>query len=324
MKKTFILAFAFSLMIAFSGNNANAQTKEEAGTAFNEALELSNTNLTGAIVKMQDVIKMCTALGAEGDTIKGKAASVLPIWQYNAGNNLIKEKKYDAAIPVFQKSLDMAVTYSDDNIKEKSESILSKLYANKGNGSYKAQKYDEALGFFDKAVKYDPNYSEAYYTRALAHKSKGDSDKMQEDMDMAITTATKTNDTVFADKVKKVVASNLYKDGAAAVKKKSYSEAVETLNKSVTYDDSNKEVYYLLAVSNNSLKKYDECIAAATTGVALEEQTSAKMARFYYEMAKAYEGKSDTQNACESYKKSAYGAFVQSANYQMKTVLKCQ
>ena len=48
------------------------------------------------------------------------------------------------------------------------------------------------------------------------------------------------------------------------------------------------------------------------------------MARFYYEIAKAYEGKKDTPNACSNYKKAAFGTFKSSADYQMKTVLKCQ
>jgi tetratricopeptide (TPR) repeat protein len=143
-------------------------------------------------------------------------------------------------------------------------------------------------------------------------------------MDLAIAAATKEKDTITIQAAKSAVASSLYAEGADAFKKKSYSIAVDKLNSSITYDKSNKEVYYLLAVSYNNLKKNDEAIAAANLGVALEEQTAIKMARFYYEIAKAYEGKNDASNACENYKKAAVGTFAASANYQMKTVLKCQ
>jgi tetratricopeptide (TPR) repeat protein len=324
MKKILILAFAVTILSTFSFQIVNAQTKEDAGNAFNAALELSKTNMAGAIVKMQDVEKMCTALGSEGDTLKMKVATVLPVWQFNVANGLIKDKKYDLAIPAYEKSRDMAVSYSDDNIKEKSESMLVKLYANNGNSLLKAEKTDDAINYFEKALKLDPEYSKAYYANGLAYKKKGDNTKMQENMDLAISSATKSNDTVTVQAAKNVISSSLYQEGADLFKKKSYSEAAEKLNSSLAYDTKNKEVFYLLAVSNNNMKKFDECIEAANSGLALEEQTSLKMARFYYEIAKAYEGKSDTPNACENYKKAAVGTFAASANYQMKTVLKCQ
>ncbi len=324
MKKTLIMAFAITIFTTLSVNNLHAQTKEDAGNAFNSALELSKTNITGAIVKMQDVLKMCTALGSEGDTLKMKVGTVLPAWQFNVGNDLIKAKKYDLSIPAYEKSRDLAITYSDDNIKEKSESMLVKLYANKGNNLLKALKYDDAIAYFDKALKLDPEYSKANYANGLAYKKKGENVKMQENMDLAIASATKSNDTVTVQAARNAVSSSLYQEGADAFKKKSYSEVAEKLKSSLAYDTTNKEVYYLLAVSYNNLKKHDEAIEAANTGLTLEVQNNLKLARFYYEIAKAYEGKQDTQNACENYKKSSYGTFVQSANYQMKTVLKCQ
>lgn len=324
MKKTLILAFALTLVTTLSGNYLLAQTKEDAATAFNAALELSKTDMPGAIVKMQDVSKMCTALGRDGDTLKMKVGTVLPVWQYNIGNNLINEKKYDLATTAYEKSRDFAVTYDDANIKEKSESQLVKLYANSGNIMLKAEKPDDAISYFDKALKFDPGYTKAYYAKGQAYKKKGDNVKMQENMDLAIASAAKEKDTTTEKAIKGVVASSLYQEGAAAFKKKSYDEAITKLTGSLAYDNANKEVYYLLAVSYNNQKKFDEAIENASKGLPLEEQTNIKMARFYYEMAKAYEGKQETAKACENYKKSAFGTYVQSANYQMKTVLKCQ
>jgi hypothetical protein len=40
-------------------------------------------------------------------------------------------------------------------------------------------------------------------------------------------------------------------------------------------------------------------------------------------MGNAQAGKGDTASACASYKKAAVGPFAESANYQIKTVLKC-
>jgi tetratricopeptide (TPR) repeat protein len=324
MKKTLILAIAVTILTTFSGKNLIAQTKEDAGNAFNAALELSKTDMAGAVVKMQEVIKMTTALGKEGDTLKMKAGTVLPVWQYNVGNNLIKEKKYTEAIAAFEKSNEFATTFSDANIKEKSENMLVKLYTSEGNNLLKAEKADDAIVYLDKALKLDPDFSKAYFTKGQVYKKKGDNVKMQENMELALASAKKSNDTVTGNAAKNAIGSSLYLEGKTAFTKKAYGEAVEKLNKAITYDYKNKELYYLLATSNNNLKKYDDAIAAANLGLPMEEQTADKMARFYYEIAKAYEGKRDVANACANYKKSAIGTFKSSADYQMKTVLKCQ
>jgi tetratricopeptide (TPR) repeat protein len=325
MKKTLILAFAITILTTFSGKFLSAQTtKEDAGNAFNAALELSKTDMAGAVIKMQDVLKMCAAVGTEADTLKMKVGKVLPVFQYNVGNNLLKEKNYDKAIPAFEKSNEFAVAYADDNIKLKSEDQLVKLYTNKGNNLLKAEKADSAIINLDKALKYDPTYSKALYAKGQAYKKKGDNIKMQENMDLAIASASKANDTTTVKAAKNAVAISLYQDGKTAFTKKAYGDAVAKLNGALSYDYKNKELYYLLATSNNNLKKFDEAIETANLGLAMEEQTAAKMARFYYEIAKAYEGKKDVGNACINYKKSAVGTFKASADYQMKTVLKCQ
>lgn len=324
MKKTLILAFAITILTVFSGKQLLAQTKEDAGNAFNAALELSKTDMAGAVVKMQDVLKMCTAVGKDADTLKMKVGTVLPVWQFNVGNNLVKEKKYAEALLAYEKSDEYATTYSDANIKEKSESMLIKLYTNEGNNLAKEEKTDEAIAYFDKALKLDPNYSKASYAKGQAYKKKGDNVKMQENMELAIASASKTNDTTTIKAAKSAIAVSLYTEGKTAFTKKAYGDAVTKLNGALSYDYKNKELYYLLATSNNNLKKFDEAIEAANLGLAMEDQTPDKMARFYYEIAKAYEGKKDVGNACTNYKKSAVGTFKASADYQMKTVLKCQ
>jgi tetratricopeptide (TPR) repeat protein len=325
MNNTLILAFALTIITTFSGKNLNAQTtKEEAGNAFNAALELSKTDMAGAVVKMQDVLKMCTAVGADADSLKMKVAIVLPVYQYNVGNTMLKDKNYEQAITAFEKSLEFSTIYKDDNIKEKSEGQLVRLYTNKGNILLKADKADSALIFLDKALKFDPEYTKALFTEGQAYKKKGDNVKMQENMDKVVVLSSKTNDTTTIKAARNTIALSLYQEGKTAFTKKSYSEAVTKLNAALGYEYKNKELYYLLASSNNSLKNFDAAIDAANLGLAMEEQTNEKMARFYYEIAKSYEGKKDIANACASYKKSAFGTFASSANYQIKTVLKCQ
>jgi tetratricopeptide (TPR) repeat protein len=324
MKKTLILAFAIIILITFSGKSLLAQTKEDAGNAFNAALELSKTDMAGAVVKMQEVLKMCATVGKDADSLKMKVAKVLPVYQFNVGNSLKGEKKYDLAITAYEKSNDFAIAYADKNIEDKSEAQLVILYTSKGSTLLKAEKADSAILFLDKALKLNPEYCKALFTKGQAFKKKGDNAKMTEIMEVAITCATKTNDTVIIKAAKNMIGSNLNQEGIAAYNKKSYTEAVTKLNSALTYGYKTKDLYYVLASSDNSLKKYDEAIEAANAGIALEEQTDLKLARYYCEIAKAYEGKKDVSNACTFYKKSAFGSFAAFSNDKIKNTLKCQ
>lgn len=324
MKKTLILAFAVGILTVFNLKYLSAQTKEEAILAFNATLDLSKTDLAAAVVKMQDVVKMCSAVGKDADTLKMKASAVIPAWQYNVGNNFKNDKKYDLALTSYEKSYQLASTYADANIKEKSASQLVLLYTSKGNTLYKADKADSALIFLDKALAYDPAYNKALFAKGQVYKKKGDNAKMMENMELAIASATKTNDTVIVKAAKNMIGSSLNQEGIAAYNKKVFSEAVTKLNSALGYGFKTKDLYYVLASSNNSLKKYDDAIEAATAGLPMEEQTSVKLARYYCEIAKAYEGKKDTGNACANYKKAAYGSFAQFANGKIKNELKCQ
>ena len=324
MKKTVILAFALTILSTFSWKSINAQTKEDAGNAFNAALELSKTDMAGAVVKMQDVLKMCATVGKDADSLKMKVAKVLPVYQFNVGNNLKNEKKFDQAIAAYEKSNDFAVLYADDNIKDKSENQLILLYTSKGSALYKAEKADSAILVLDKALKLNPDYSKALFTKGQVYKKKGDNAKMIENMELAITSASKTNDTVIIKAAKNMIGSSYNQEGIAAYNKKQYADAVTKLTSALDYGFKTKDLYYVLASCNNSLKKYDEAIEAANAGLAMEEQTNEKMARYYCEVAKAYEGKNDKANACANYKKSAFGSFAQFSNDKIKNVLKCQ
>lgn len=319
-----MLAFALTIVTTFSVKNLHAQTKEDAIVAFNAALELSKTNLDGAIVKMQDVVKMCTTIGADADTLKMKAGTVIPVWQYNVANNLITSKKYNLAIAAYEKSNALAVKYGDDNIKEKSAGQLTILYKNKGYSAYQANKLDSAVIYLDKSLSFDPNYATAMYLKGLIYKKKGDDAKMIENMKLAAETAAKTNDSMVMKAANTMIGANLNQEGIDAFNKKSYTEAVEKLNSALALGFKTKNLYYVLATSNNFLKKYDEAIEAAKAGMAMDDQTNEKLARYYCEIAKAYEGKNDTENACANYKKSVYGPFAKFANDKIKNVLKCQ
>lgn len=324
MTKNALYVLTLTLAMALTGFTSVAQTIEEAGAAYNAALELSQTDNAAAIESMQEVVKMCIAVGSDANDLKENAIKVLPGWQYNVANGFLKEKNYDLAIPAFEKSADMAKLYKDDNILEKSENQLPRIYYVKGQAMMKVENSDEAIVWFDKALKYDPEFAKAFVAKGQAYKKKGDLVKMQENLETAIRMGTTTNDTISVNNAKNLLSSSLLSQGNTAFKKNDFTGAIAKLDESIKYNESNKETHFLLAVCCNNVKNYDRAIESANSGLALDEKTNEKAARYYFEIAKAYEGKKDVGNACANYKKAAFGPYKAQAEYKIVTELKCK
>lgn len=324
MRKKIILAVAITFLTVLSSFKLVAQTLEDVNTAYNAGRELSTTDIKAAVAKMNEALALCAKVGPTADTLKASITKVLPNWQYNVANTYLVDKNYIQALPAFEKSLALAKQYDDEVILTKSKEVLVKAYTFYGNDLVQIDSLDKALTMFDNALKYDPEYSKALFTKGLVYKKKGNNDKMLEYMELAITSAAKTDDTVLIQAAKNYVGYDAYKKGLAAYNKRLYPAAVSELNKALAYNFKTKDLYYVLAVSNNILKKYDEAIEAANAGLTMDEQTDLKMARYYCEIAKAYEGKKDVANACANYKKSVFGGTAAFANDKLKNVLKCQ
>jgi tetratricopeptide (TPR) repeat protein len=79
--------------------------------------------------------------------------------QFNQGDALYKQKKYDEAIQKFGLLKD----------KTKDEDKLSKLYHNLGNSYLQAKKYEESIDAFKKSLKLLPKDNDTKYNLAYAN-----------------------------------------------------------------------------------------------------------------------------------------------------------
>ena len=319
--KTLTLAAIFTTSLALG---SQAQTKNDAAIAFNAALQLSGTDLPGAIKAMTDVIGMCDKVGADANDLKANAQKAIPGWQYQIASNFLKDKKIDDAQVALEKSLELANLYNDADTKDKASKQLSKVYVAQGYGLLKAEKADEALALFDKAIGLQPTYAKAYFGKGQAYKKKADFDKMKEAMDMAISNGKESGDTTSVNNAKIMMRDNMVTRASKAVQKGANDQAINFANSSLTYNDKNKDAYYLLAVAYNKTSKWDNAIEAANKGLALEENSKEKKARFYFELGNAQKGKGDTSSACSSYKNAAFGVNAAAATYQVNNVLNCK
>lgn len=323
MKKNILITAAFTAFLLIQSLALFAQTKDEAGNAYNAARTLSATDKAAALKGMNDVVSMCEKIGADADDIKKMAVAVIPDWQYQIANDFLKEKKYDEAIAAFEQTIVYADKYSDQEKKTKSLNQLPKIHYFKGQDALKAENADAAIASFDKAIGYDAEYTKAYFSKGAAYKKKGDFDNMQKAMDKAYELGIKTNDTATAAKAKDAMGSTFLSRSNKAFTAKNYAQAIELANKSIEYTPQSSAAYMILCVSHNAQSKFDLAIETANKGLELEQKPE-KQADFYFQIGKAYEGKKDNTNACASYKKVTAGPNKAAANYQITTVLKCK
>lgn len=320
-KKIKLLATSIILLFSIS---SFAQTKEEAINAYNKAVSLSPTDLPQAIKSMIESSEIAAKVGTEADTIGQMAQQQIPSLQLNYATALYNEKKVDEAITNFKLAYEYAVKYNDNNTKAKSAGLLPKLYLSKGASEYKAGTFDAAVNSYHQALQYDSTMARAYLNMGLAYKKLDKSAEMKQAFDKAIEKGTATNDLKTVEAARKTMSNDLLVDASSTFKKNDFKQTVTLLSEAVKYSDTNPEIYYLYAVSLNKLSKWDDALAQAEKGLALEENTDLKKARFYFEIGNAQAGKGENGNACASYKKAAFGSFAESANYQIKTVLKCK
>lgn len=321
MKRIFrFLAIASVMVVAV---NSFAQTKEDAVNAYNKAVTLSTTDLPGAINSMKQSAEIAAKVGIEADTIGQMAQQQIAPLQYNYATQLFKEKKMDEAIENFILARDYAQQYNDNSTKAKAEDLLPKLYYSKGVGEYKANQFDAALQSYQKALEYDSTMAKAWLSMALAYKKLNNDAEMKNAMNKAIETGQATNDEKTVETARKSMSDDLLLTANAAFKKNDFNATTSLLAEALKYNENNPEVYYLNAVALNKLSKFDEAQVSAEKGLTVETDDAAKKARFYFEIGNAQAGKGETGNACASYKKAAVGQFAESANYQIKTVLKC-
>lgn len=318
-----ILVLSTFLFVGAAFQWVNAQTLEEATNTYNQGVALAATDLPAAIAALKQAADIAEKIGPEGAEILNLSQQQMPALQYNYATSLYKEKKMNEAISNFELAYEYADNAGDEGIKAKTANLIPKLYRAKGNGEYKAEQYESALASFAKALKYDPDFAGAYLSEALVYNKQNNTELMKAAMDSAIAAGNRTNDEKTVEQAVKFMSDNLMIEANNAFKKNDFNKAIELLDEATSYSQENPELYYLYALSYNKLSKWDEAIGSAEKGLSVEENTAAKQARFYFEMGTAQAGKGATDAACASFKKAAVGPLAESANYQIKTVLKC-
>ncbi len=309
-----------TIMFLSSASWLMAQDMNAAGEAFNKGISMQEQeNYPAAIQAYENARDIASKLGDEGADLKMKAEKQLSLSYYNYGKKLYSGKKYGDAINNFIKSADYAAMVNDQVTKDAADTYIAGLKTAIGNSSLKKEDYAKATSLYNEAIKYKPDYAKAYFGLGLVYKKQDNLEKMKESMDQAIKLAGNDEKTIASAKE---ASGNAFQNaGAVDLQGGAFEKAIENLNKSLEYDSNSSMPYYYLTIAYNGLKKWEDAINAGNK--ALELATKDK-SDIYFEVAKANEGKGDTEAACTDYKNVTTGNNVAAAKYQIEQVLKCK
>lgn len=310
-------------VVILCGSSLIAQTKNDAITAYNKAVELMKTDQVGAIAPFEECIGICQKVGADADELRLKAEGVVPELYYAKATNLYKEKKVNESAAAYEEAIKVAQKYNSQKTVDKSNNALITVYNVLGTNYVKAGDNANALAYFNKILTINPKYIKAYLNKQVVYSKMDDPAKVSGVVDTIVNLATAENDTVSMAQAKKSARSYFIAKGSKAKAAKQYPQALESYNKALSYNIETTDIYYQLATIYNAQKKYD--LALENVGKALQTATGTDdvMAKYYYEQGVAYAGKAETDNACAAFKKAQFGQFLQAAKAQ-QTNLKCK
>ncbi|HJX72354.1 MAG TPA: hypothetical protein VJ346_10385 [Bacteroidales bacterium] len=316
---------SFSALIFFSYNVSAQATINDGIAAFNKGLEERQVENYGEALNLfGEALKIANELGEEGDELKVKIQTLLPGLHYQIGMALYEEKKIDEAIAKFKETMNLADSYGDFDVADKASNALSQLYYYQGSVNYKHNMFSEALDLFNKSIDLQPDNVKAYYMIAAVYKGLEDNVNVLASAKKSAEMAKAGNDTKYYEGSLKLGRDYFLIKANSAKDAKKYDEAISYLKNSLEFDGESSTTYFLMVQIYNSQQKWDETIAAANKGLEYENNDPSEKAKFYYELGNAFMGKNENEKACDAFRKSAVGPFKESAEYQIKHVLKCE
>lgn len=301
-----------------------AQTKNDAIAAYNEGVQLLQSDAAGALAAFEKCIGICKTLGEEGEETRALAEIQIPKLHYSMAREEMQAKNYEEAIAKFNLAIQTAEEYKDAKVKEGSEKLVMQLHYIVGNAYSKSGDFEKAHANYDKAIQYDPLYTKAYLAKGLAYREQDDEENMKATLDKAIETGMTTNDLKTVETAEKVLQNTYFNAAVQALNDQNMEEAEKALILTIDYGNQSVDAFYQLAKIYNSKQMFAEAIAKINKAIEYETGSDEEKAKLYYELATSYVGQGNTDAACEAYKNALFGAYEENAKYQIEYVLKCK
>ena len=315
MKKLTIILTVFFVTITMG---LTAQNLKVAEKAYNSGKELkAEGDFLEAIESFEKCAGICAELGEAGEGLKLYAETKICNIYMDMGVEKFKVKNYDSAIILFTESDKYAQLIDDPSTTAKINSYFAASYTGSGNALYKTKKYKKAVENYNKAIEYNPEYPKAWYGLVLGYSKLDESGMLEESVKNVMEYST---DDKLKNKAKIAAGKYFLKSCTNALEEEQYNIAIAMADRSISYNNTDPNTFYYLAVASNGNKNWGNAQKAAMKAISFEQEDQSN---YYFELGRAYEGQGDTEKACEAYSNVTEGPNTEGANYQRHQVLHC-
>ena len=296
---------------------------------FNDAAEKTNkADYATAALDFEQLIVIAEKVGAEANDLKSKAQEQLPVlnWQLAAG--LLKQKKFEEAIPYLEKVVQYSNEFNNNaSTKERVIKLLPQVYAGIGTQQFRDRSFDEALILFDKALGIDGNYTPALLGKGLIYAEQEDEKNMVVNLEKAIEFAKASNDTRSLETATGRLARYYSEIGDMELEAmdefdEDYSFAIEFFEKAIGYDPEYSDASYKLTIIYNKKLEFDKAIEYGQKALS-KERDEVKVAAINFELGNAYTNTAQYDLACAAFNKALVGPIEEMAIRRKEKVPGC-
>jgi tetratricopeptide (TPR) repeat protein len=323
MKTTSMRNIAIMLVLAVSGHILNGQDRNEVVAAYNEGAKVMQTDVKAAIKAFENVVSLSDKVGESANDLKQKAVQVLPGLYLKATANAINEKKpADEIVKAARAAVAASEKYKNQSSADNAKKLLAQAYSIKGSQLFAKKDYDNALQAFDSALIINPEYSAAYFNKALIYRVQNNADAFEQSIDTYIEKLKASNDEARIKQASNTALEYFRAAGSQANQANKLDDALALLNKAAKYGED-KDLNYFFADVYNKQKNFDKAAEYAQKGLDMETGTAEAKAKFYFQLGLAQAGKGDKEKACASFKNAMFGPFAAPSKAE-RTNLKCE
>lgn len=308
--------------------------RSEAIMAYNNARELAqNRQFVDAIEMYREARSLAASPDCEGcEDIVQFVDQQLPRVYYNRAGVAFEEFRSQRseeaamrAIEYFQEAQAAGEEFGDQEVARTARSVVPQLYYNLSLLQYSQGDNDGAIASLDQAIELNPNYTLAYYQKALTVKQAGgDLEEVMRWFDRAAEVGQAAGDTQNANRARTRGGEELLYHAVLEKDANRMSRALNLLQRAQQYIPNDPNVHYRMAEVYNNLGNHNQAVASANRALELASGGVAEMARFHFELGIAYKGLENKERACQSFENAAYGEFQEPARYELEYELKCE
>lgn len=303
MKKFFVSAFA---LLA-----AGSLWAQDVTPIYNEAVAaFSAKDFAGAIPKFEQVIDEGMDLD-DAASMVATAKSVLPKCYFQLGGAAVRTKDYDAALPNFVKSAELAELYGDMQQLAKANGWIAKIYHIQGGEAFNNKDYATAAETFAKGYKADPDNTGMALNLAMSYCEMGN---YAEGMEIYEAVAAKTHPKYAEDAAKAKEMMALYTNNkVAGMQQAGDFDGIIAMADAQLEKNPESALFQNVRLQAYANKKdYAKVIELGEAAAAAQVEEADK-SLMYYLLGAAYNARDMKQQAIDAFKQVTAGPAAQNA-----------